>query len=652
MGAPILLLDDKHCRGLSVAIIAVARNGIGLGHISRMVTLCNGLARTGLRPYLFAEGSAARSISHVVPTIAIGGPGRRHSYSLRELEERVNSTASLSKPASVIEDTHPLGLTLNPRIRRFLLVRPLTFRAMQELAQSAACAYEKIFIADRPGSPTWPYDPSQTREICDWDKWLSIGPIYRRATKAEISEVRRRYRWSPGTRLCVFSLGGGGEHAGADDASSFLAGAREVADKILSIDKNAQMVWVRGPLMATNRDISGPFRVVDSEESMHALFAAADLACIRPGFNSTWECIAGSTPIIPILGTSHQEPVKERLARLDEFGALVTNVEEEWLRGKRARQASLPHRRARSPYPGNDVSIIRRALMFEDDSKTPAGARTPALARQTAFSTHSRRRLLLDAISRRSLAECRVFIRIDDVVTLDNELKGILGILRQQGFQPSLQVIPYLCDFDAKDIDSATSSSVEITIGQHGYCHVSRHWLDKCEFSMNEPLLEEVLDLSRGRQSLVQRFGEYFDGGISMPFDAMPVWLGGAWEQMGGDFVSVIRNLPQSGKVRVVTASVDVWSWAENSRKTWSRISRDITSSITRLGYAGVVLHPQHLRTAADFQWLAQFLEELICSGAIPTRMSSIATFQATCALSAFSRQYGALITSMRPLRQ
>jgi hypothetical protein len=140
-----------------MAIVAFARNGIGMGHISRMLAFCNGLARSGLRPYLFAEGTSAQAISHIVPTVSVGEPGPEHSYSLRQLESRLNHAALLSDPACILEDTHPLSLTLDPRIRRFLLVRPLVFPAMAALAESSASTYEKIFVTDRPDSPTWPY---------------------------------------------------------------------------------------------------------------------------------------------------------------------------------------------------------------------------------------------------------------------------------------------------------------------------------------------------------------------------------------------------------------------------------------------------------------------------------------------------------------
>jgi hypothetical protein len=204
-------------------------------------------------------------------------------------------------------------------------------------------------------------------------------------------------------------------------------------------------------------------------------------------------------------------------------------------------------------------------------------------------------------------------------------------------------VIPYLCVFDANDLAVASYSPAELSIGQHGYCHVSRRWAEKQEFDLYEPLMAELHDLSKGKQALEQRFGTYFDRGISLPFDAMPVWLGSAWEQMGGLFVSAIRNLPQSGRVKVVTAAVDVWNWAQNGRHSWSKLRRDLARSFSKLGYAGLVLHPQHLHTSADLQWLEEFLSLLNSSGVISVPMATVAGFQATSALSSSSRRYSAL---------
>lgn len=623
-----------------MAIVAIARNGIGLGHISRMVALCNALARTGLRPYLFAEGTAARAISHVVPTVCIGEPGRHHSYSLRELELRLNSTALLSQPACVIEDTYPFGLTLDPCVRRFLLVRPLAFAAMEALAHDAMYTYERVFVADQPDSPTWPYDAGQTKALTGWTNWTCVGPLYRSPTQSEIRDAQRRYGWSPHSRLCVFSLGGGGEHAGADDASAFLARAETIAQRILSVDPGAQMIMVRGPLMSGNRKIPASFRVIDTESSMPALFAAADLACIRPGFNSTWECIAGSTPIVPIPGTSHQEPIEDRLARLRQFGFLATDVEEAWRRGTTVKRDSAVSRNL--PWTGGDVASIRRALLAQREVYVPIATPMPPAGRKVGADPAQRippfhRRL------RESMQGKPVFIRVDDVTSLDATLKSLIGVLRHHNTHASLQVIPYLCDFDASSLQAASYSPTDISIGQHGYCHVSPLWLEKVEFSPREPMQSELHDLVTAKQSLEQRFGEYFDRGMSPPFDAMPLWLGEAWEQMGGRYISVIRNLPQSGRIPFVNTSIDVWDWRTSRRSSWPKIGRDLMRSCARLGYAGIVLHPQHFRTASDRHWLERLLGELQRSGAEMTPMSSLVQFQSVRALSTSSRRYAAL---------
>jgi hypothetical protein len=512
---------------------------------------------------------------------------------------------------------------------------------MKALEQDSASTYERVFIADQPDSPTWPYDIEQTEAIGRWGNWSFVGPLYRSPTDPEIQDVRRRYGWSPRSRLCVFSLGGGGEHAGADDATAFLAEAELVAHRILSLDSEAQMIMVRGPLMSGTRQISSTFRVVDAEPLMPALFAVADLACIRPGFNSTWECIHGATPILPILGTSHEEPVQERLVRLRQFGLLATDVERAWRReivGNRNPLLGLKH-----SWSGDDVSVIRGAIIEQARSAAAISNPVPQASKEVALANRSRRILSFDRRSRDRMKGKALFIRIDDVTALDGALRSLLSVLHQFNAHASLQVIPYLCDFDAYSLQAASYSKADVSIGQHGYCHVSPRWSNRGEFCPHEAVPSELYGLLKAKQSLEQRFGEYFDRGMSPPFDEIPAWLGEAWEQMGGHYISVIRNLPRSGRVPFVSACVDVWHWRGSRRASWSSIGRDLVSSCVRLGYAGIVLHPQHFRATPDLHWLEHLLDQLQESGVEMVKMSAVAQFQSMHTLSTSTRHYAAL---------
>jgi hypothetical protein len=795
-----------------VAIVAVGRNGIGLGHIARVIAACEAMCKAGLKPLLFADQIASRVIPRNIPTVLIPKMGELDSEDLAELENRVGAAALISSPSVVIEDTHPMGFELDRRIERILIVRPLVFSALMELKQGYESHYDRFFFADHPDSPTWPYSRDESHEIAKWERWSCIGPIYRSAPRDQIAEVRRRYSWASSRRICVFSLGGGGEHHGADDASAFLLQAEAIARRIRTCDPRSQLVFVKGPLFACHREIEGIFQTVDIEPLMPALFAISDLACIRPGFNSTWECISGGTPIVPILGTSYKEPITERLHRLAQFGLLAQDIESEWIAGKQANTCARQCSELIAKWPGDrvtdmvgsrrsersndsesrssttdalrifvcvgrdgtteqsalwipdlvrcllhegfqvavnvaiseesdhprqlegiaDVSLydfessesismcemldqfdpsvivgfcmsiesvrqvqalggfrlvllahrtagpdssfvferVRQASGAESDSpdspeKTPISknllgvfplkqeVQGPKAERVPNWPPISDIRMFTNATER--VAEAcrgisitkRFFIRIDDVLEIDDGLRNVLELLGVHKAIASLDVIPYLCTFEASDLDALGFRPELLEIGQHGYCHLQRgsFHANKSEFDLESeaPFESDLDDLSYGMGTLNQRFASYFKGGFSPPFDGMPIWLGEAWEQLGGKFLSVMRNLPRSGRIPVVKASVETWNWQQGSRRSEAGIWQDICSSVVRIGYAGLVLHKQHLQTSKDLEWLGRMVSRLSEAGFVSIPMSTIALTQAENVKTGAGRVYRSL---------
>src|SRR5271155_1170171 len=105
-----------------MAIIAIGRNGIGLGHFSRMAALCTALADKGETPVLLAQGHRWCALPRTLPV----GPCPYFSdLTTRERDQwrkRVEAYAHLSNPAVVIEDTHPIGFRFSRQVRRVLLV--------------------------------------------------------------------------------------------------------------------------------------------------------------------------------------------------------------------------------------------------------------------------------------------------------------------------------------------------------------------------------------------------------------------------------------------------------------------------------------------------------------------------------------------------
>jgi hypothetical protein len=313
-----------------MAIVLIAHNGIGLGHLSRCVAICKALSNIGEKPLILAEGSSYKAIPHNYPITRLP----KHSHSSKKdhykLNESIDAYALMSTPSVVVEDTHPLGLELSSQVTRLLVVRPLAFSELKKLDRHYKHVYRSFLLADHPESPTWPYSNNETQIITEWDSWHFIGPIYRHPTFDEINEVKRRYNWVPGRPICVFSLGGGGEHEGANDALKFIKRGSVIAEMLLNGNPSARMIFVKGPLFTASISIPQPFEVVEQEPLMPALFAIANAAIIRPGFNSIWECINGGTPILPILGTSYKEPMQARLRNLRVHGLILRRIKSFW----------------------------------------------------------------------------------------------------------------------------------------------------------------------------------------------------------------------------------------------------------------------------------------------------------------------------------
>jgi hypothetical protein len=215
-----------------MTILAIGRNGIGLGHQSRIVALCDALFEIGQIPILLIQGQSHGLFRTCYPTSPCPYLSDLSQQERFNWKRNVENYALLSDPAVVIEDTYPMGIHFSPNVRRILLVRPLTFSPMMDLLAANESDFDHCLIADAPGSPTWPYHPEQTRTIETSLRITIVGPIYRRPHAGEIASVRRRYHYRRGEDICLFSMGGGGDHAGATDAEQFVVRALEAGQSL------------------------------------------------------------------------------------------------------------------------------------------------------------------------------------------------------------------------------------------------------------------------------------------------------------------------------------------------------------------------------------------------------------------------------------
>jgi hypothetical protein len=631
-----------------VAIVALGHNGIGLGHVSRLIGLCEALAGAGRKPILVAEGSGYHAIPHGFPSASIPKISDQTPKVRSEIGKAISSLALISTPSVIVEDTHPLPLSLAEDVSRLLVVRPLVWSELKRLRKECSPKYRNVLVADHPLSPTWPYNTLQTKEIKTWKDWLFVGPIYRRPIQSEINDVKRRYRWKRGARICVFSMGGGGEHYGAEDASWFCKRSLALGKSLLDQDPSARLVFVGGPLFKRYDLIPDIFTVVKNEPFMPALLTIADAAVIRPGFNSVWECIAGATAIIPITGTSYQEPMDIRMKSLKSRGIAHSDIRTLWNRPNVCARTVRTCRIVAKRWKGN-------ASLDHFDRILNSIAETHLHPLRVATNASNRANLqfakMCNAISNdtdlQRLRDIRwhkkVSVRIDDVVALTETTKALIEESGRHAIGVSLEIIPYFSEISSKDFTRFKIPSDLIEVGQHGYSHILRAQLPwpKSEFSFSEVAVEKEIDeIAAGKAILERRFRREFQHGFSPPFDGLPAWLPECWAQLGGKYLSVIQSKPAGTRIALVANSIDIWNWKYFRRHTLQYVRSQIVSSILRSGHAGLVLHPIHFSTPDSIKWLRDLYDWLDQGGAEFVLPSKIAQLQSSKVIESPTRRY------------
>jgi len=575
----------------------LALNGIGLGHLIRSMIVSRALASAGERPVIFSEGKyRAQGLDpfpmRLVPPLW-NSPGDVRARVASELR----SMAGISLPAVVVEDTHPNPIQLPDYIRRVLLVRPTSFEHLLRMNESYGRIYAAFLLCDSPDSPTWPYDDEQTRVVMGWRKWHVIGPIYRTPAEEEIREVRARYALSEDEDLCIFSMGGGGVHVHiqrGQDVLQFLRFALKAADVVQG--PRTRLLFVKGPYFPQRIPLPPRFEVVSEEQHMPALLKIAKGAVIRAGFNTTWECLAVGTPFLPLVGTTIAEPVPERISRLTAQGLIPRSPEQFW------NDAAW-----RTQYRNAARSIVT----MHSGAPEPHQLRRLIGGRPVSASIPKLKPPRIRAGAHNGIP---FVIRIDDGVCKEPALCWLLALLASRGLRASVEVVPYLVDFDESFLDRFDPSGSLFEVSQHGYAHVPRATESgrRCEFSPESeaPTAEELDLLARGKQLIERAFPSRFRGGFSPPFDALPSWLPAAWQAMGGTFVTCLYNRSSPPAARpVVRAGVDVWNWAEDRAIDPHAVTRQLALQAAMDGHVGIVLHPRCLRSKTDKAGLRTLLK-------------------------------------------
>ncbi|MBZ5608249.1 MAG: hypothetical protein LAP38_08330 [Acidobacteriia bacterium] len=585
-----------------MAVVVFAMNGQGLGHLIRGTIVSTALASVGERPVIFSGGQYQPGGLEQFPVRVVPSLWGATDEVRKRVASELHSLASISLPAVVVEDTHPAPIQLPAAIRRVLLVRPTSFEYLVRLNESYSGLYSVFLLCDSPDSPTWPYDQAQTRQLARWKNWRVIGPVYRTASEDAVRQVRARHHLSGDQEVCVFSMGGGGAKVNdpkGQDFVRFLRLALQVADVIEAAGSRVRLLFVKGPYFPPRIPIPPRFEVVQDEDQMPALLKIAKGAVVRAGFNTPWECIAAGTPFLPLIGTTYAEPVTERLNRLTSLGLVPPNIESFWLDDKWREEYRRIARGIVAKHSGMpEPRELQRLILDRQRTRV-----TPKQKRSTHRMSSAKQGLPL-------------VIRIDDVVCQEPALCWLLDLLAWRGLRASLEVVPYLLQFDETLLDRFDPSRKLFEVSQHGYAHVPRTPDSgrRCEFSPEStaPTPEDVEVIARGKQQIEAAFPNRFKGGFSPPFDALPPWLPAAWHALGGTFVSCLHtNSVPGSPLPVRRAGVDVWDWTMDRAFSADQVMRKLAPEASVDGHAGIVLHPRCLRRRSEKLHLRSLLNRV-----------------------------------------
>jgi hypothetical protein len=590
-----------------VAVVILALDGMGLGHLIRGAIVSHALTSIGERPVIFTEAKYRPAGLTKVPVRLVPPLWGAADEIRKRVSSELLSMTGISLPAVLVEDTHPCDIQLPASVRRVLLVRPTSFDYLFRLNERAGALYSAFLLCDSPDSPTWPYDDIQTRQLAGWKKWSIIGPLYRTPSDEDVREVRMRNRISDDQELCIFTMGGGGVHVldpKGQDIIRFLRLASQVADAVQAANPAARMMFVRGPLFPPRIPIPSRFEIVREDAQMPALLKIAKGAVIRAGFNTTWECLSVGTPFLPMIGTTYVEPVAARMDRMASLGLVPSNIESFWFDDRwRAeyRRIAAGIVAAHSGVP--DPARVGRLILNPRRTRT-AAARKPR-ANRTSGSKH----------------RIPLVIRIDDVVCQEPALCWLLDVLASRGMRASLEVVPYLARLDQAFLDRFDPSAALFEVSQHGYAHLpctsDKGLRGEFSFETASSTAEEYEAIARGKTQLEERFSRRFTGGFSPPYDALPAWLPAVWHSLGGAFVSCLHTNSVPGTpLPVRRAGVDVWDWTKDRALGRDAVTRKLAVQLALDGHTGIVLHPRCLRDQPGKLRLLNLLNCLEAAGA------------------------------------
>lgn len=231
----------------------------------------------------------------------------------------------------------------------------------------------------------------------------------------------------------------------------------------------------------------------------------------------------------------------------------------------------------------------------------------------------------LRAVLERLQAEKRtvnVFFRDDDVDDDEPSLHLLLNFFSELEVPLNLEIIPGLLTDSAVALLRRFHNRWPglFELNQHGWMHVN-HERDgrKCEFGVHRSFDDQLADIARGREVLIQALGDAFSPVFTPPWNRCTEVTYQALDELEFRVLSKLRSKdPIVGYgFRELSVTLDLFRWKGGAvMKTPAEFIGELTAQLKDLDTVGIMLHHKVMDEAA-FGLLALLLKELRCSEVI-----------------------------------
>ncbi|MBI3071708.1 MAG: UDP-glucosyltransferase [Deltaproteobacteria bacterium] len=352
-------------------ILFYAVNGLGLGHVTRLLAIARKVRR--LEPeteILFVTSSEADGVIYREGFAAIKVPsktirktaGLSHGTYVQTVQSVVWSAVAAFRPDTIVVDTFPTGslqellplLSWNAR-KVFVYREQREEAAKSALFQSSLKLYDVVIVPHDRGEAA----PILPEGLCP----TFVGPVLIR-DRAEIlprQDARARLQLSASSVAAYATFGGGG-----DPEIERVFG---IVDEIATTASTVDVRYSVGPLERQRRTAGAAKPIADLFPAMET-FAAFDFAIASAGYNTVHEILHAGVPAVFIpfrRGLDDQELRAERVAAAGAGIALCDpsreSLAEAWSRIADPRARAQIADAALSFVPRNGAENAARAII-------------------------------------------------------------------------------------------------------------------------------------------------------------------------------------------------------------------------------------------------------------------------------------------------